>query len=91
METPDYQDNHVLTVVATPLMETPAMTPQQRYRQSEKCRSARDKYYETKGKETAHKYYMNNRDKILTRSKERYAQLRQMLDQVQADFENDLT
>jgi hypothetical protein len=72
-------------------MDTPALTPQQRYRQSEKCKTSRDKYYETKGKVTAHEYYIKNRDKILTRSKERYAQLKQMLDQVQADFENDLT
>jgi len=91
METPDYQGNPVLTLVATPLMETPALTPQQRYRQSDKCKTARDKYYETKGKATAHEYYIKNRDRILTRSKERYAQLRQMLDQVQTDFENDLT
>lgn len=57
-------------------METPALTPQQRYRQSIKCKASRDKYYQTKGKATAHEYYIANRDRILTRSKDRYAQLK---------------
>lgn len=72
-------------------MESPALTltPQQRYRQSDKCKTARDKYYETKGKLTAQEYYIKNRDKILTRSKERYAQLKQMTEE--PNFENDLT
>lgn len=52
------------------------MTPQQRYRQSEKCKAARDRYYETKGREKAKEYYQNNKEKILNRAKERYASLK---------------
>ena len=70
---------------------TPALTPQQKYRQSEKCKISRDKYYQTKGKVTAHEYYMTNRERILENSKIRYAQLKGMLDQVNVDLENDLT
>lgn len=61
-------------------METPAiaiatpLTAQQKYRQSEKCKLARAKYYETKGKEKAHEYYLKNREVMLKRSKERYHQ-----------------
>ena len=55
-------------------METPALTPQQKYRQSEKCKVARQRYYETKGKAKAHEYYENNKEVILNRSKERYNQ-----------------
>lgn len=47
-------------------------TPAQRYRKTEKCKAARKRYYETKGKETSHEYYMRNKEKILQRSKERY-------------------
>jgi hypothetical protein len=60
-------------------METPtvpALTPQQKYRKSEKCKKARERYYENKGKEKAHEYYMKNREVILNRSKERYNQLK---------------
>ena len=52
------------------------LTPQQRYRQSEKCKAARDRYYETKGREKAKEYYLNNKEKILNRAKERYASLK---------------
>jgi hypothetical protein len=64
----------------------PALTPQQKYRKSEKCKKARERYYENKGKEKAHEYYMKNREVILNRSKERYAQLKTMLIDVNETF-----
>ena len=54
----------------------PGETPQQRYRKTDKCKAARQRYYEAKGKATAHEYYVKNRDKILQRSKERYNNLK---------------
>lgn len=36
-----------------------------KYRESEKYKAARDRYYETKGVETAQKYYQNNKSKLL--------------------------
>lgn len=57
-------------------MELPAQTPQQRYRQSDKCKLARQRYYETKGKTKAHEYYEKNKELILNRSKERYNQMK---------------
>ena len=57
-------------------MDPPALTPQQKYRQSEKCKLARERYYNTKGKAKAHEYYEKNRETILNRSKERYNQLK---------------
>jgi hypothetical protein len=57
-------------------MEPPALTPQQKYRQSEKCKIARGRYYETKGKAKAHEYYERNKETILNRSKERYNQIK---------------
>ena len=66
-------------------METPALTPQQKYRQSEKCKLARERYYTNKGKATAHEYYERNKEVILNRSKERYNQLKNMLNQVNQD------
>jgi hypothetical protein len=57
-------------------MESPALTPQQKYRQSEKCKLARERYYESKGKAKAHEYYEKNKERILNRSKERYAELK---------------
>jgi hypothetical protein len=47
-------------------------TPQQRYRQTEKCREARRRYYESKGREKAAAYYIANKETILARAKERY-------------------
>jgi len=67
-------------------METPAIaiaTPlsaQQKYRLTEKCKVARAKYYETKGKAKAHEYYLKNREVMLKRSKERYHQIIQQPD-----------
>lgn len=55
--------------------ENDGLTPQQRYRKSEKCKIARKAYYERKGKEQARNYYVQNREKIIQRSKERYAKL----------------
>jgi len=78
-------------------MEPPAQTPQQKYRQSEKCKLARQRYYESKGKVKAHEYYENNKELILTRSKQRYNQLKNMVTQVNETFNqennlgNDLT
>jgi hypothetical protein len=78
-------------------METPALTPQQKYRQSEKCKLARERYYNNKGKAKAHEYYERNRETILNRSKERYNQLKNMLVEVNQTFNqennlgNDLT
>lgn len=78
-------------------METPALTPQQKYRQSEKCKLARERYYANKGKAKAHEYYERNREVILNRSKERYNQLKNMLHEVNETFNqennlgNDLT
>lgn len=60
-------------------METPALTPQQKYRLSDKCKVARARYYESKGKSKAHEYYENNRDTILNRSKERYLKLKGLI------------
>jgi hypothetical protein len=73
-------------------METPALTPQQKYRQSEKCKLARERYYTNKGKAKAHEYYERNRETILNRSKERYNQLKNMLVEVNQTFiqENNL-
>jgi hypothetical protein len=54
----------------------PGQTPQQRYRKTDKCKVARERYYENKGKLTAHEYYVKNREKILQRSKDRYNNLK---------------
>jgi retron-type reverse transcriptase len=74
-------------------MDTPALTPQQKYRQSEKCKIARERYYANKGKATAHDYYERNKETILNRSKERYNQLKNMLQAVaqENNLGNDLT
>jgi len=69
-------------------MEPPAQTPQQKYRQSEKCKIARQRYYETKGKAKAHEYYEKNKELILHRSKERYNQMK--LPVAINNLENDL-
>lgn len=69
-------------------MEAPALTPQQRYRQSEKCRLARERYYNSKGKAKAHEYYERNKEIILHRSKERYNQIKNAM--TQNNLENDL-
>jgi hypothetical protein len=64
-------------------METPivpALTPQQKYRKSEKCKAARQRYYENKGKAKAHEYYEKNKEVILNRSKERYNQMKAILE-----------
>lgn len=62
-------------------MEPPALTPQQRYRQSEKCRLARERYYANKGKAKAHEYYERNKEVILNRSKERYNHIKNTMNQ----------
>jgi len=62
-------------------MDPPVLTPQQKYRMSEKCKLARQKYYETKGKIKAHEYYENNKAIILNRSKERYNQMKNAVNQ----------
>ena len=49
-------------------------TPQQRYRQTEKCKEARRRYYESKGREKARAYYIANKEVILTRAKQRYSE-----------------
>jgi len=59
--------------------DLPAATAQQRYRKSEKCKVARARYYESKGKSKAHEYYLKNKDKIIARSKERYNNLKNNL------------
>jgi hypothetical protein len=51
-------------------------TPQQRYRQTEKCKEARRRYYESKGRQKAAEYYLVNKEKILQRAKERYINLK---------------
>lgn len=63
-----------------------SLTPAQRYRKSDKCKAARERYYENKGRAKAKEYYANNREKILERSKERYNQLKNMLQGVQETF-----
>jgi hypothetical protein len=55
-------------------------TAQQRYRKTEKCKAARQRYYDSKGREKARDYYQANREKILERSKERYNNLRKDLE-----------
>jgi len=67
-------------------MDTPELTPQQKYRKSEKCRIARERYYITKGKAKAHEYYEKNKEVILNRSKERYHQIKNVV----INLENDL-
>jgi len=52
------------------------LTPQQRYRLTEKCKAARQRYYENKGRQKAAEYYQNNKDKILNRAKQRYNDLK---------------
>lgn len=73
-------------------METPALTPQQKYRQSDKCKIARERYYANKGKAKAHEYYERNKETILNRSKQRYTQLKNMIQEVNQTFnqENNL-
>jgi hypothetical protein len=70
-------------------MEPPALTPQQKYRQSDKCKLARERYYTSKGKAKAHEYYEKNKDIILNRSKERYNQIKNAM--AQNNLGNDLT
>ena len=64
-----------------------SLTPAQKYRKSEKCKVARERYYESKGREKAKEYYQKNREKILERSKQRYNQLKNMIQEVQQTFE----
>jgi hypothetical protein len=52
--------------------DEPKLTSQQRYRSSDKCKAARQRYYESKGREKAREYYLLNKEKILERSKQRY-------------------
>ena len=52
------------------------LTAKQRYRKTDKCKASRERYYASKGKTTAHEYYMKHRETILQRSKERYAELK---------------
>ena len=59
-------------------------TAAQRYRKTDKCKNARKRYYENKGKETSHIYYMKNREKIIERSKARY-------DAIKNNLNDDLT
>jgi hypothetical protein len=49
---------------------------QSRYRKTDKCKAAKARYYETKGRDKAKEYYQKNREKILQRSKDRYNNLR---------------
>ena len=53
-------------------MESPELTPQQKYRMTDKCQAARKRYYENKGKSTSREYYLKNRERILEASKDRY-------------------
>ncbi len=53
-------------------MDEVKLTAQQRYRLSDKCKAARQRYYESKGRDKAKEYYEANKPKILERSKERY-------------------
>jgi hypothetical protein len=55
-------------------------TAQQRYRKTDKCKAARQRYYDSKGREKAREYYLANREKILERSKERYNNLKKDLE-----------
>jgi len=69
-------------------METTPVKPENaitRYRKSDKCKAARQKYYDTKGKETAKAYYEKNKEKIIARSKERYAMLKNNLNNDNSD------
>ena len=66
---------------------TPALTPQQRYRLTDKCKVARERYYEKKGKTTAQSYYQKNREIILERSKQRYLKIKE----TKNNLSNDLT
>jgi hypothetical protein len=72
-------------------MDTPAITqtPQQKYRQSDKCKIARQRYYTNKGRAKAHEYYERNKEVILNRSKERYTHLKNMA-MVEEPITNDL-
>lgn len=53
-------------------MDEVKLTAQQRYRLTDKCKEARRRYYESKGRSKAKEYYEANKEKILERSKERY-------------------
>lgn len=53
-------------------MDELKLTAQQRYRLSDKCKAARQRYYDSKGRAKAKEYYQANKEKILERSKERY-------------------
>ena len=55
-------------------------TAQQRYRKTDKCKEARKRYYDSKGREKAHEYYLANKEKILERSKARYSTLKKDLE-----------
>jgi hypothetical protein len=59
-----------------PPPEDEKITPQQRYRQTDKCKAARVRYYESKGRHKAAEYYQANKDKILERAKQRYTDLK---------------
>ena len=54
-------------------------TAAERYRKTDKCKDARKRYYETKGKATTHEYYLKNREKIIERSKARYEAMKNNL------------
>jgi len=58
-------------------------TAQQRYRKTDKCKQARQRYYESKGRDKAHEYYLANKEKILERSKQRYVELKNNLQQIE--------
>lgn len=57
-------------------------TAQQRYRKTDKCKEARKRYYESKGRDKAHEYYLANKEKILERSKDRYNNLKNNLKEI---------
>ena len=48
------------------------LTAQQRYRLTDKCKEARRRYYESKGRLKAKEYYEANKEKILEKAHERY-------------------
>jgi len=64
----------------------PALTPQQKYRQTDKCKAARERYYNSKGKEKAREYYLRNKETILARSKERYENTKNIIITVPPTF-----
>ena len=61
-------------------MEQPKLTPAEKYRKTEKCKLAKQKYYDTKGKDKAKAYYEAHKEEIKQRSMERYHAMKMLIE-----------